>query len=119
GGGSARRRSVPDARAARAVAVSAYVPHTPGDIAAMLEAIGVGSLDDLVAHVPAGLRAKAAVELPPGLTEPDLRARFAALAASNGRDDLAGFLGAGSDPPFVAPGGTPLLPRSRVRPPFP
>src|SRR5262249_33896665 len=101
GGGSARRRSVPDARAARAVAVSAYVPHTPGDIAAMLEAIGVGSLDDLVAHVPAGLRSKAAVELPPGLTEPDLRARFAALAASNGRDDLAVFLGAGSYPHFV------------------
>ena len=76
--------------------MSAYVPHTPGDIAAMLEAIGVGSLDDLVAHVPAGLRANASVDLAPGLTEPELRARFAALAGSNGRDDLAVFLGAGS-----------------------
>ena len=81
--------------------MSAYVPHTPGDIAAMLEAIGVGSLDDLVAHVPAGLRANASVDLAPGLTEPELRARFAALAGSNGRDDLAVFLGAGSYPHFV------------------
>ena len=81
--------------------MSGYVPHTPGDIAAMLEAIGVRSLDDLVAHVPAALRSKAAVHLPPGLTEPELRARFAALAGSNGRDDLAVFLGAGSYPHFV------------------
>jgi glycine dehydrogenase subunit 1 len=81
--------------------VSAYVPHTPADIAAMLEAIGAGSLDDLIAHVPASLRDHAAVDLAPGLTEPELRARFAALAASNARDDLAVFLGAGSYPHFV------------------
>ena len=41
--------------------MSAYTPHTPGDIAAMLEAIGVGSLDELVAQVPERLRATAGV----------------------------------------------------------
>src|SRR5262249_2380560 len=53
------------------------------------------------AHVPSSLRSHAAVDLAPGLTEPELRARFAALAARNGRDDLAVFLGAGSYPHFV------------------
>src|SRR5262249_2163140 len=98
-----RRRPVPDARAARAAPVSPHVPPTPppADIAAMLHVIGAGSLDDLTAHVPAGLRSHAAVDLGPGLTEPELRARFAALAARNGRDDLAVFLGAGSYPHFV------------------
>ncbi len=81
--------------------MSAYVPHTPADIAAMLEVIGAGSLDDLIAHIPAGLRDHAAVDLAPGLTEPELRARFAALAAGHARDDLAVFLGAGSYPHFV------------------
>ena len=57
-----------------------YAPHTPAEIAAMLQAIGVESLDDLVAQVPAGLRERAGIELPPGLSEPELRERFAALA---------------------------------------
>jgi glycine dehydrogenase subunit 1 len=78
--------------------VSAYTPHTPGDVAAMLQAIGVGSIDDLLAHVPARLREQAAVELPPGLAEPELRDRFAALAARNAGDGVAVFLGAGAYP---------------------
>jgi glycine dehydrogenase subunit 1 len=81
--------------------VSAYTPHTPGDVAAMLAAIGAGSLDDLVAHVPDRLRATAAVALPAGLTEPELRERFAALAARNVGDGAAVFLGAGAYPHHV------------------
>ena len=75
-----------------------YAPHTPAEIAAMLRAIGVESLDDLVAQVPAGLRERAGIELPPGLTEPELRDRFAALADRNAGDGVAVFLGAGAYP---------------------
>jgi glycine dehydrogenase subunit 1 len=81
--------------------VSAYTPHTPGDIAAMLEAIGVGSLDDLVAQVPERLRATAGVALPAGLSEPELRDRFAALATRNAGERVATFLGAGAYPHHV------------------
>jgi len=82
--------------------VSGYSPHTSDDIAAMLEAIGVSSIDDLFAHVPAGLRANAAIALPEGLTEPELRRRLGALAARNvGGDGPAVFLGAGAYPHWV------------------
>ncbi len=81
--------------------MSGYSPHTPGDLAAMLQAIGVASADDLVAHVPGHLRATAGIDLAPGLTEPELRARFVALAARNtGADGRAVFLGAGAYPHF-------------------
>ena len=82
--------------------MNAYTPHTPAEIASMLRAIGVESLDDLVAQVPAGLRERAGVELPSGLTEPELRERFAALAARNAGDGAAVFLGAGAYPHHAA-----------------
>ena len=79
--------------------MSGYSPHTPDDVAAMLAAIGIPSLDDLVAHVPATLRAKAHVDLPAGLTEPELRTRMSALADRNLAPDLSAvFLGAGAYP---------------------
>ena len=52
--------------------MSGYSPHTPGDIAAMLDAIGVATVDDLTAHVPAHLRANAAIDLPPGAPASDV-----------------------------------------------
>ncbi len=78
--------------------MSAYTPHTPGDVAAMLATIGVRSLDDLFAHVPAALRARAAIGLPAGLTEPELRAHLDALAARDPGAEAAVFLGAGAYP---------------------
>jgi glycine dehydrogenase subunit 1 len=81
--------------------VSGYSPHTPGDLASMLETIGVADVDALVAHIPAHLREAAGIELADGLSEPELRARFAALAARNtGADGRAVFLGAGAYPHF-------------------
>ena len=79
--------------------MSAYTPHTPADVAAMLDAIGAGSIDALVAHVPAALRDRARVDLPPGLTEPALRRAMGQLAERNTRiADDAVFLGAGAYP---------------------
>jgi glycine dehydrogenase subunit 1 len=92
--------------------VSAYTPHTPADIAAMLDAIGAVSLDELVAQVPAGLRATAGVALPPGLTEAALRARFSALAARNGGAGAVSFLGAGAYPHHVPAAVNQILLRS-------
>jgi len=82
--------------------VNAYTPHTPAEIAAMLRAIGVESLDELVAQVPAGLRERAGVELAPCVSEPELRERFAALAGRNAGDGAAVFLGAGAYPHHAA-----------------
>jgi glycine dehydrogenase subunit 1 len=76
--------------------MSAYTPHTPDDVAAMLATIGAGSLDDLVAHVPEELRRRAGIELPEGLSEPALRRAMADLAASNAIAEGAAFIGAGA-----------------------
>jgi len=68
----------------------------------MLAAIGVESIDDLFAHVPASLRARAAIDLPPGLTEPELRRHLAGFAARNaGALGPAVFLGAGAYPHWI------------------
>src|SRR5262245_39037112 len=81
-GRSPGRRGVPRARGDR-VGMSAYTPHTPDDVAAMLDVIGAPSLDALIAHVPASLRERARIDLAPGLTEPDLRRAMEGLAQRN------------------------------------
>ena len=73
-----------------------FMPHTEADVAAMLEVLGVSSIDKLIAHVPAGLRASAEINLPRGLGEPQVVAELSALAARNrGVDQFANFLGGG------------------------
>ncbi|HWP65575.1 MAG TPA: aminomethyl-transferring glycine dehydrogenase subunit GcvPA [Candidatus Limnocylindria bacterium] len=76
--------------------MSAYLPHTSDDVAAMLAAIGAPSIEALFAQVPAGLRERARLDLPTGLAEPELRRRFEALAARNG--DAVVFAGGGMYP---------------------
>ena len=62
----------------------------------MLAVVGAPTLDDLIAHVPARLRERAAIGLPSGLDEQAVAARLAALAAKNRPGaDGASFLGAG------------------------
>ncbi|MDE6556357.1 MAG: aminomethyl-transferring glycine dehydrogenase subunit GcvPA [Duncaniella sp.] len=57
-----------------------YFPHTPGDVAKMLERCGVASLDALYADVPESLRLKGEYDLPPQMSEQEVRDYFAALA---------------------------------------
>jgi glycine dehydrogenase subunit 1 len=72
------------------------MPHTESDIAAMLKTVGAKHLDDLIAHVPANLRASAAINLERGRTEADVVREISALAARNtGASGFASFLGAG------------------------
>lgn len=60
-----------------------YIPHTPEDIDVMLKRIGVTSVDDLYADVPSEVIFKEQYQLPEGLSEPELRDWFKALASKN------------------------------------
>ncbi|MEO5884943.1 MAG: aminomethyl-transferring glycine dehydrogenase subunit GcvPA [Candidatus Limnocylindrales bacterium] len=70
-----------------------YGPHTDDDRGRMLAAIGLTSVDELFADIPAGLRASP-LDLPPPEPELELSARLQTLAARN-RTELTSFLGAG------------------------
>lgn len=73
-----------------------YIPISPKERDAMLEAVGVKSLDDLFDAVPKKHRFPK-LDLPPALTEMEAAARLADMASSNEnvRQDLISFLGAG------------------------
>ncbi len=70
-----------------------WLPHTPADRAAMLDAIGVARFEELLADIPADLRATARPDLADGLPEAEVIDRLAALAAQN--TPLVCFRGAG------------------------
>ena len=71
-----------------------YFPQTDGDIRAMLDRIGVKSLDDLYADVPADCLYKGEFDLPAAMTEQQVRDFFDALASRNPK--LKVFAGAGA-----------------------
>ena len=77
----------------------AYGSHTPDDRAKMLGAIGAASVDELLADIPAALRASE-LTLPAPESEAELADRLARLAGRN-RVDLMSFLGAGAYRHFV------------------
>jgi glycine dehydrogenase subunit 1 len=73
-----------------------YVPHTPEDIKAMCDVIGISNVEGLFDHLPEDIRLKRPLELPDGLTEEEVRRYFRkAAAANNGQDKLVSFLGGG------------------------
>jgi len=74
-----------------------YIPISPQEREAMLETIGVTTLDDLFKDVPAALRFPK-LDLPPALTEMEAAAELADIAGNNEhvRGDLISFLGAGA-----------------------
>lgn len=57
-----------------------YIPHTEADIAKMLERIGVASVDDLYADIPAEVIFKEEYDIPEAMTEIELRKHFKELA---------------------------------------
>src|SRR3954447_23105825 len=76
--------------------MSRYTSATDADRQEMLDAIGVGSLDELLADVPEGVRLGRPLDLPAGLSEPEVYARLRDLAARNvSAEDEISFLGAG------------------------
>jgi glycine dehydrogenase subunit 1 len=76
--------------------VSRYTSATDADRRAMLEAIGVESVDDLFADVPEALRLGRPLDLPDGKPEQEVYAYLRALARRNvSAEDEISFLGAG------------------------
>jgi glycine dehydrogenase subunit 1 len=80
---------------------SPYLPNTDADRSAMLREIGASTAEELFRDVPAKYR-HAHFELPPPLSELELKKELYALASRNaGLDDYACFLGAGFYRHFV------------------
>jgi len=78
-----------------------YIPHTDAERAAMLEAIGVASLDDLFDAVPEDVRFPA-LDLPTPASELQAAAEVGGLARANAdAQDYAIFLGAGAYHHFI------------------
>jgi len=71
-----------------------FIPHTKDDVAAMLGAIGVKSIEDLFDEIPEELRAGELKNVPPGRTEMEMLQ----LLGERAKRDETGpcFLGAGS-----------------------
>ena len=72
---------------------SHYCPHTPEEIAEILSVIGVASVEELFAPIPAALRAKS-FDLPVGMSEFETFSRMQALAGAN-RQGMTNFIGGG------------------------
>ena len=74
-----------------------YIPNTAEDQQAMLERIGLSSLEELLSPVPEDVRLRRPLELPPALAEPDLKRLLNHMASKNKNLDAAiSFLGAGT-----------------------
>ena len=72
---------------------SHYCPHTPGEIQEMLSVIGVSSVEELFAPIPAALRATT-FNLPPGMSEFETFARMQEIAGENSQG-MTNFIGGG------------------------
>ena len=70
-----------------------YIPHTEQEIRAMLDRIGVESVDDLFSDVPAEVIFNQEYDLPSAMSEIELRRHFEELGAKNRR--LKVFAGGG------------------------
>jgi glycine cleavage system P protein (glycine dehydrogenase) subunit 1 len=72
-----------------------YLPHTDEEIRSMLDRIGVDSLDDLFADIPAGIRQTGELALPPGAGEYQVFRDLEAISKENDTDPVS-FLGCGN-----------------------
>src|SRR5277367_3589186 len=71
----------------------AFIPHTPDDVARMLEVIGVPSIEALFDEIPKDLRA-GVLSLPPPISEMEVGRLLTERAALDGRP--LNFIGAGA-----------------------
>ncbi|MGO8947891.1 MAG: hypothetical protein ACLQUY_09550 [Ktedonobacterales bacterium] len=74
-----------------------YVPNTTAEQQAMLSAVGVETIEDLLHSVPEQVRLKRPLALPRALPEPNLKRLMLEISERNADlDHYASFLGAGS-----------------------
>ena len=80
---------------------SSYIPTTISDRQAMLNAIGVASVDDLFQDIPVAMR-NPILRLPAPMSEMEVRSHLRGLASQNANlGDTACFLGAGAYRHFI------------------
>jgi glycine dehydrogenase subunit 1 len=72
----------------------AYTPHTDRDRQRMLTAVGVATVDELFDDIPPAVRSQR-FEIPPPLTEQEVRAELSRLAGRNRLAQIS-FMGAGA-----------------------
>jgi len=71
-----------------------FIPHTPNDIARMLEVIGAQSIDDLFDEIPVSLKSTALTSVPPALSEMEVARLLTERASRDGK--ALNFIGAGA-----------------------
>ncbi len=79
-----------------------FTPHTPADVERMLAALGLGSVEDLFAHLPTGVRASGGLGLPEPLAEVEVMRHLADLAGRN-TEGLVCFAGGGIYDHYLPP----------------
>src|ERR1700739_1698456 len=72
-----------------------YLPKSPADRKAMLKAMGLGSVDDLFAPIPAEYRLNRDLKIPRQMAESEIVDFFRQRSRENG-DEYTSFLGAGA-----------------------
>ncbi len=78
----------------------AYLSHSDGDRTMLMDAIGVASVEELLASIPADLRLKQPLNLPSPISEVELRREFTDIAATS-RTDLVNFMGGGASEHYI------------------
>src|SRR5579863_3234431 len=96
-----------------------YTAVTDDDRAAMLAAIGVGSVEELFAEIPAAVRLRREIELPAGRGEAEVYAHLRELAARNrSAEEEISFLGGGFYDHYVPAVVDMLMSRSEFLTPY-
>src|SRR3954454_760884 len=99
--------------------MSRYTSATDADRREMLDAIGVGSLEDLFAEIPEGVRLQRELELDDGRAEQEVYEELASLAARNRHcEDETSFLGAGMYDHYVPSLVDSIIQRSEFLTPY-
>jgi glycine dehydrogenase subunit 1 len=99
--------------------VSRYTSATDADRREMLDAIGAGSIEDLFADLPTGVRLDRPLELPAGKPEVEVYEYLRALAARNvSTEDEVSFVGAGMYDHYVPALVDSIITRSEFLTPY-
>jgi glycine dehydrogenase subunit 1 len=78
--------------------VADYLPHTSDEVDEMLGFLGMDSLEQLFAHIPSAIRLSQGLDLPAGVSEPDVAANFVKFTDANRAQasQMLCFAGAGA-----------------------
>lgn len=77
--------------------MSKYIPNTPAQRAEMLSLMGIESVDRLFDCIPDSVKSKNRMELPSGISDPELEANLRSMSSRNlNVNDTVCFIGAGA-----------------------